>query len=274
MINKNYLEYRQYVTTDEAALLVAGIDPVKFAPIGGRTGYEGVAGELAQRVKNILRYNLLKGDMDPEPISVEYHPASRLVGDPYDKYSGLADIAAALKERGVPYKATFKSDSLWRWIASNLAQEEGFDPELFDYLVERYLQKNSTKAGDTALSFQSNIKLQQQVGALTERLQHLQHVEDENSALNAALELKPFRHMNPELRLVREIQDRYWGDNVDMNDPDTHPKQKDIIEWLISTSRTDSRKEAAMLARMASPDGLSTASKRLGAPKAGKKSSK
>ncbi len=63
-----------------------------------------------------------------------------------------------------------------------------------------------------------------------------------------------FRHMTPLLELVAEVQERYWGENWDRDDPDTTTKQSDIIEWVKSDPRSSSSsKRAEMVAVVAKP---------------------
>ncbi|MNE00878.1 hypothetical protein D3C77_139900 [compost metagenome] len=247
MINKIYLDHRQFVTVDDAALMVAGIDPVKAHNCVYRACYMGThGGALAEKIRGVLINNLCKGHLDPEPASIEYHPIPSLIGDPYDKYKGIADIAAALKERGAPINATFKADSLWRWIANNLAQEEGVNPELFAYLVERYLQDSSPKVEHTGLPLPYDIKssarerdLAEQVAALSKRVQQ---VEEENAELRA--KTPTIRHLTQMITLVLLVQERYWGDNWDRDIPDSYPKQNDIIEWLMGAPHCCTKRRA------------------------------
>ncbi|MNN86476.1 hypothetical protein D3C81_2039010 [compost metagenome] len=71
----------------------------------------------------------------------------------------------------------------------------------------------------------------------------------------SALKLKApaFRHMTPLLELVAEVQERYWGENWDRNDPDTTTKQDDIIEWVRRDPRCSSKKRAELVAIAARP---------------------
>ncbi|MFM4824093.1 hypothetical protein ACEUDJ_04270 [Aeromonas bivalvium] len=71
----------------------------------------------------------------------------------------------------------------------------------------------------------------------------------------SALKLKApaFRHMTPLLELVAEVQERYWGENWDRNDPDTTTKQDDIIEWVRRDPRCSSKKRAEIVAIAARP---------------------
>lgn len=60
--------------------------------------------------------------------------------------------------------------------------------------------------------------------------------------------------MTPLLELVAEVQERYWGENWDRDDPDTTTKQSDIIEWVKSDPRSSSSsKRAEMVAVVAKP---------------------
>lgn len=241
--------------------MAAGIGPREVQP---SMGFSSGNWDLAKKIKTILLNNLARGHLNPEPTSISYYPHGNvLLSDFCEQIITDFDcMVAALKEKGAPDKATFKAESLWPWMAENLAEEEGFDVDLYEYLAETYLEDNGTKTEGTGLSrppdAKSNVRetaLTEQVAVLTERLQQ---AENENTALKK----RTFRHENQLLELVRKVQERYWGDNFDPNDPDTYSKQYDIIEWLMKTSRCESQKEAEMIARMARPPGLRPATKR------------
>ncbi|MBL0521105.1 hypothetical protein JD523_09330 [Aeromonas enteropelogenes] len=84
-----------------------------------------------------------------------------------------------------------------------------------------------------------------------ELAKQLSKAEAEISALK--LKTTTFRHITPLLELVAAVQERYWGDNWDRNDPDTTTKQDDIIEWIMSDPRCSSKKRAEVVAIAARP---------------------
>lgn len=129
---------------------------------------------------------------------------------------------------------TFEASTLWPWIANHV----DIDPELHA-CIQKYCdaQKsanettvNSTqenKPADDTQSVEQVTALAEKVAELTERLQQ---AEAEIAALKGRA--PTFRHMTPALRLVAEVQERYWGDNWE---PNTVPKQFTILHELENT---------------------------------------
>lgn len=203
---------------------------------------------LVNKIEAILLNNLGEGHLDPEPTSISYWPrGGGLLSDYYEqKITDFDCIVSALKEKGAPDSATFKAESLWPWMAKNVAEELGFDPDLYEYLAETYLEDNSTKAESTGLPLPSGVRssererdLAEQVAALSKRVQQ---VEEENAVLRA--KTPTIRHLTQMIALVLQVQERYWGDNWDPDIPDSYPKQNDIIEWLMGAPHCCTERQA------------------------------
>lgn len=247
MTNKAFIRINKVVTADQAALVAAGINPVEVnndvsvAQKGNWLGWH-----MAVTVRDALLGNLGAGHLDPEPLSISYWEQYG-----YDSAEnviyGIVDIWPTLLKKGVPDNARFNADSIWPWIAENL----DIDPELQDCINAIYAPKTNAPDGGWSEDKQHSEQVDAiatDVSKLTERLRQ---AEEEIAILKAK---KPtFRHLTPLLELVAEVQERYWGDNWDRDDPDTNTKQNDIIDWVESDPRCSSKKRAEVVAIAARP---------------------
>jgi hypothetical protein len=271
-----FLRTNKFVTADVAGLIAAGIDPTLVnydLSQAIETGFEPSA--FAKIVRDALLNNLACGLFDPEPVSITYRttsPSAEKV------IKGKPDIMTALMDLGTPCEATFNANSLWPWIIKNTDYLKDIGPVLYDFLIENFPPDNNAKIDNAGLALPSGVKsnehetpLAEQVVALTERLQQ---VEKELATHKATAPI--FRHVTSNLQLVAQVQERYWGDNLDVNDPDTFTRKEDVTEWLMKTNTScrDSKHLAKMITTMARPDGLPLATKRRPFPMAGKTSSK
>ena len=225
-----------FVTADEAALVAAEIIPALASfKVGGPRG----SSHKAITVRQALLRSVCSNN-GPTTISVSYFNE---YGS--DTFRGTEDIVRAIAEHGEPQGATFEAMSVWQW----LRDRNRLDP---DYVLPKPLNPHNFTLPDRLLDIGSSEQMAaitEQVSALTERLL-------EAEAEIAELKAGPlqFRHMTPALRLVAEVQERYWGNNWDCTDTDTNPKQSDIIEWVKSDPRSgSSSKRAEMVAVVAKP---------------------
>lgn len=116
-------------------------------------------------------------------------------------------------------------------------------------------QMNAPQESDY-LRNQKDMELAKHAAELSKRLQM---AEAEITALKA--KTPAFRHMTTLLELVADVQERYWGDNWDRDDPDTKTNQRDIIEWVRKDPRCPpdgegggSKHKATMVAVVAKPN--------------------
>lgn len=229
--------------------MAAGIDPKEVQNSEAHACKPSNYGwGLVKKIEAILLNNLAEGHLNPEPTSISYWPRGIVLISDYceQKITDLDCIVSALKEKGAPDGATFKADSLWRWMANNVAEEIGFDPALYEYLAETYFEDDGTKAENIGLPLPSGVRssererdLAEQVAALSKRVQQ---VEEENAELRA--KTPTIRHLTQMIALVLQVQERYWGDNWDPDIPDSYPKQNDIIEWLMGAPHCCTERQA------------------------------
>lgn len=256
MTIKTFIKINATVSADQAALVVAGINPadvnnsVLEAKKGNYWGWD-----KAITVRDALLNNLCDNSIfDPEPVLIKYWDT---YGNGVTQINDLLNIIPALLEMGVPDSARFKAPSLWRWIAKNAS----IDPEICDWINECY-PPNNTKPTPSERQLMNTqpgehiTSLVDQVAELTERLRQ---AEEEIASLK--IKAPAFRHMTPLLELVAEVQERYWGDNWDRDDHDTKPRQDDIIEWVAADPRCPrndkgkgSANQAKMVAVVAKPN--------------------
>lgn len=224
MTIKTFIKINATVSADQAALVAAGINPadvnnsVSEAKKGNYCSWD-----MAFTVREALLNNLCDNNIfDPEPVLIKYWNTYE---NDVTQISDLVNIIPALLEMGVPDSARFKAPSLWQWIAKNVS----IDPEICDWINECY-PPNNTKPSPSehqltdAQPGEHIASLVDQVAELTKRLQE---AEAEIAALKVGI--PHFRHMTPALRLVAEVQERYWGDNWE---PNTIPKQFTILHEL------------------------------------------
>lgn len=203
-----------FVTADEAALVAADIVPAAASfKVGSPRGNSHKAITVRQA---LLR--AVGSENAPTTISVTY----------YEQYTseifrGAEDIARIITERGEPHGATFEAMSVWQW----LRDRNRLDP---DYILPKPFNPHSITLPDQVFDIESDKQmsaLTEQVAALTERLQ-----ETEAEIAELKTGIPQFRHMTPALRLVAEVQERYWGDTWE---PNTLPKQFTILHELENT---------------------------------------
>lgn len=200
-----------FVTADEAALVAAEIVPAAASfKVGGPRGSSHMAITVRQALLRAVGSN-----NGPTAISVTYF-------DEYggETFRGTVDIVRAIAERGEPQDATFEAMSVWQWLRNR----NRLDP---DYVLPKPINPHNSTLPDQLFDIESSEQmtaLTEQVAALTERLQE---AEAEIAALKVGI--PHFRHMTPALRLVAEVQERYWGDTWE---PNTIPKQFTILHEL------------------------------------------
>lgn len=250
MTDKTLLRTNKIVTTDQVALIVAGVNLEEaFSPLTD----SGSPNKVGSAVRNTLCENLRRGHFDPEPLSMAY-----VINGYYSPIGntvfGINNIITALRMDISVVHASFYADSLWPWILKNVEELKATNPGLFDALTEIYPQDSDAKADNVDLP-PSEIRLSLQVTALSEQLMalttELQQVEKENALLKS--KAPAFRHQTPLLKKADEVQDYFWGDNWDPNDPDTNPRQADIIEWLMKEPHSLARTRAYAVEFLACP---------------------
>lgn len=224
MTIKTFIKINSTVSVDQAALVAAGINPadvnnsVSEAKKGNYWGWD-----LAVTVREALLNNLCDNKVfDPEPILIKYWDT---FGNGFTQFSDLVNIIPALLEMGVPDSARFKAPSLWQWIAKNVSIE----PEIYDWIHECYPPINAKPSppGRQLIDTQPSEHIASLVAQITELTDRLRQAEAEIDALKEGI--PHFRHMTPALRLVAEVQERYWGDTWE---PNTIPKQYTILHEL------------------------------------------
>lgn len=62
-----------------------------------------------------------------------------------------------------------------------------------------------------------------------------------------------FRYETVFLKLAAEVQDRYFGDNYDPNDPDTRPRKDHVVEWLKNRNSDLTKPDLQAIDRVAMP---------------------
>lgn len=224
MTIKTFIKINATVSADQAALVAAGINPaevnnsVSAAKQGNYWGWD-----MALTVREALLNNLCDNNIfDPEPVLIKYRDN---YGNDVTQISDLVDIIPALLEMGVPDSARFKAPSLWQWIAKNVS----IDPEICDWINECY-PTNNTKPSPSESPLtdaQPGENIASLVDQIVELTARLKEAEAEIATLKAGI--PHFRHMTPALRLVAEVQERYWGDT---REPNKIPKQFTILHEL------------------------------------------
>lgn len=256
----NFIRLNRLVTAEQAGLVAAGILPAEVDSsifIAQNRNYIGW--QTAATIRDALLNNVVEC-FTPTPVLIRYWNS---FGDDYAEYRGIAEITDAIFERGTPNAVSFEAATLWPWIANHV----DIDPELHACIQKYCDAQNSTSAAtvnstqenkltdDAQSSVEQVSALAEQVATLTERLQQ---AEEEIASLK--IKAPTFRHMTPLLELVADVQDRYWGENWDPNDPDTITRQDDIIDWVKNDHRCPrndkgegSRNKANMVAVVAKP---------------------
>lgn len=109
---------------------------------------------------------------------------------------------------------------------------------------------SNTDPQHPANSSKNDIHYSELVAQNTNLTEQLQQARDEISALKT--DRLTFRHSTIALQLAAEVQDRYWGENWIPNDPDTNPKQENIIQYLMDKHGL-SNARARAITQVASP---------------------
>lgn len=295
---ETFIRLVRRVTLDEAALVAASIDPAEVGSSvgnGKRGGFDNW--QRAELVARLLREAVASGNIYAIEASVDTcqgfnhilkgsdlrrhmdkNPSHRINSATFQ----ATDVWLWMARRGliepeyVEFHAVTRNRVL-KQIKSELAKQKnarqisGPTPPNEQPTVP----KDSTKSNGhkpledvgTASCAPDNKRpedqlsdqvatLKAQVADLTERLQQ---AENEISELKA--KTPTFRHMTTLLELVADVQERYWGDNWDRDDPDTKANQGDIIAWVRKDPRCppdgrggSSKNQATMVAVVAKPN--------------------
>lgn len=221
---------RVRVTVDQAALLLANIDPVKVshrvaaAQFGNWTGWEDAEG-WAGAIVDAIKSDRLSPDADGE--------------------IAVADLLRWIDEPTVPASKPDAAD-LWLdspdLIAKNRAEA-----------LQAAQERDQACGGQIEARTRENAELLDESLALRERPSESERSQQQqcDQPLNTT-GTDRFLHFTDLLKLVAAVQKRYWGSNWDRNNRDTAPRQEDIVEWLKSEHRlTDN--EAKSVDRVACP---------------------
>ncbi|MGE6263063.1 hypothetical protein ACFU5E_14700 [Aeromonas bestiarum] len=228
MVTKTFLKHRKSLIAKNAAK---------------RAEYE------ARRVSNVAAQRAAGID----PVNFDYSVSDTKSGKDFGGKLAVnrnAEIAAAPEERGTLGYATSEADSSRPWMARNVAEEQGFNPDLYECCAETDLEDNGTRFGNTGSPspYDSKVSareiaLAEQVAVLTERLSKA-----ENMNASPKENVPAMRFSTPLLEYVLVVQERFFGDNWVPDDKDTHATQEDIIEWLMAKPRCLSHRRALAVA--------------------------
>ena len=225
---------RRYITADEAALAIAGIDPawvndsVQSAIDGNYIGWE-----MARDVKKSIVEAVCDGDISANRIVNKTTKDGRFS---YQlKHSSSGRILNPEHINSIELKAI----ELWPWlhrvgwlnepIESPFSKENGFlDPKSAE--PPRSLGIENIIRAMNADKEQS-VQVAELKSQLEQAHKELARIKSEQEKANRSEVL----HNTELLKLVHVVQERYWGANWDPSNNQTNTIQPVIIEWLMST---------------------------------------
>lgn len=69
---------------------------------------------------------------------------------------------------------------------------------------------------------------------------------DDNKLITSAVDTNSYKHSTSLLSILNLTINRYYGDNYDPNDKDTIPKQRDVVDWLMTIHSLSKRQAEAI----------------------------
>lgn len=218
-----FIKLSRRVTIDEAALVAASINPllvnssISEAMRGGFDNWE-----RAVLVARLLQDAVL--DMQIEAVSATFHVENWSAG----QAELILNPRQYIEENPlcVLLNATFRGHEVWQWMVYHGLIDPKYD-EQYSPSRERIIANMKAANASKSPANQDDEQLKRLINQVTELTTLLQEAETEIAALKVGI--PHFRHMTPALRLVAEVQERYWGDNWE---PNTIPKQFTILHEL------------------------------------------